>query len=274
MSDMLADPCAVQLPKDLPPTCAIKDIGLYAPSCSSEEYLCTTFELLEDISLEKLLFHFILPGIFDAPSSIPQSPILALADFTLRNSSQPCQSWVKELQRFPIIPLRSRGLSESQRFERLSAVIDPKSSLANLYFDFEDVWPEPGFYNQHRHALSACGITSAATCLTAVERARFYSGYHDPQQLVPKVCSLLTMALDFTTSSSDSSQDIADLPWLPVKRHHEQSLLLLSPSQCRSGGDAALIDCVLGVFNSEVLDCWKDMYISLPRSMLTRARNC
>lgn len=270
---MLADPCAVQLPKGLPPICAIKGIGFYAPQYPSEQYLFATFKLFEDMSLEKLLFHFILPGTLDVSSPTSQMPMLALADFILRNSSQPCHSWVEEINRFPIIPLQSRDPRQPQRFERLSAVIDPKSPLANLYFDTEDVWPEPRFFEKHQHALGACGLVSTATCRIAVERARFFSGCHDLQQLVPKVRGLLAMAIDFTVSSSESPLlDIVNLAWLPVRRHHQQSLALLPPSRCRGSDDAALVDCILGVFDSEVLDCWKDLYVSQPRLMLTRVR--
>ena len=265
-TDMLADPCAVQLPKDLPPICAIKNISFYAPQDPSEHYLSTTFKLFEDMGLAELLFHHILPETLDSPTIGSEAMIAAVVSYTFDWSRRPSQSWIKELKKFPVVPIKSLDAKQPQQYRRLEAIVDPKSNLAKLYFESEDVWPKAEFLQQHYHALEACGIPSKVTGNIAVERARFYSGCNDAQQVLPKVCNLLAMAVDFSMPSLTSSvREIVNLPWLPVRKYHEQSLTLLPPSQCRGGDEGALVNYVLGTFESTVTKSWRNLYVLLPR---------
>lgn len=260
-SDMLADRFAVPMPRDLPPICAIQDVGFYANSEPSEQYLLDTFKLFTDMNLETLLFQHILPPILESPSPGLEVLMAPLAKFTLDNSRRPSQSWVKQMKRFSIIPLQSSDAKQPQQYGRLETVIDRKSSLAKLYFDTESVWVERAFFEKHQHALAACGLPSVVTAHVVVERASSYSGCDDLEQLLPKVRSLLAMSIDLSMPSLKSSlMKIVDLPWLPVKRYSEQSLSLLPPSQCRGQDEAAFVDCILGVFDSRVAKPWKHLF--------------
>ena len=254
----------MQLPECLPPICPIKDISFYAPQDPGEQYLSTTFKLFEDMDLEDLLFHHILPENLDCPTLGSEMVIAALAKYTFDRSHKPSLSWAKELKRLPIVPIKQLDAGQPQQYRRLEAIVDPKSTLAELYFDSEDVWPNADFLHQHYHALEACGLPTKVTENTAIERARFYSGCDDIKQVLPKVCSLLAIAIDFSTPSLTSSvNEIVNLPWLPAKRKNEESLTLLSPSQCRGGDEAKLVNYVLGTFDSTVRSCWKVLYVLL-----------
>ena len=218
------------------------------------------------MDLEKLLFHHILPQILDLPATGSETMITVLSNYIFDQSRMPSESWLKQLNHFSIVPIKSLDPQQPQQYRRIEALVDPKSTLAELYFDSEDVWPKADFLKQHYHALEACGLPNRITENTAIERARFYSRCDDIKQALPKVCCLLATAIDFSMPALKSSvNEIVNLPWLPAKRNNEEPLTLLPPSQCRGGDEAKLVNYVLGTFDSTVRNSWKILYVLFPR---------
>lgn len=263
---MLADVFAVELPKNLPPLCPIRNLGFYSPSSSSESFLANTFKLNEDVPLAQLIFSHILPQVFDPQAMVPEAMKATLANYTFSKSRKPSDTWVTEINRFAVVPLQRLKPDDPQQYCPLKALVDPTTELAKLHFDTEDVFPDRQFFAQHQRALVACGLPREITCDRVLERARLYSSHDnlEPeylQELLIKVQRLLTMSLNVSAPSFQSRvNEVTNLSWLPARKYREAPLTLLPPSQCRGLEESDLVDCVLGVVDSKVARPWRRLF--------------
>ena len=252
---------ATQLPPGLPPVLLPDGVSFFATLGVSDKFLIDTFKLLKIIDLETLMFKHILPNVLDTQAGCREQMIASLANFILDKSLSPSESWIRQLKSFPIIPIRKLDNECTQQFRRLDDLVEPKSTLAKLYFESENVFPQEQFFRRHPRALVVCGLRRDVNCETIIERARFYTSCKNPDSLLEKVRKLLGISLDISSGPVRSRlAEVTKLSWLPVQVNRQQSLTLLPPHQCRGVDQANLVDCVLGVLNARITKAWKDLF--------------
>ena len=249
-----------EAPIDLPPIPEIPGVSLYDLSNQSERYVVKRFKLIEDISLVDLLKHHLLPWAVTVQEGSLITAKEALIEFTFNKSRYATEPWAKEVSKFPIIPL---PLTDGQRrkYRSLSGMIDPTSGLSRLYFGHEDVFPCPRFFEQHKEALKACGISSDLSWNTPLDRVRYYSQCGvDVTSLEAKVKCLLQLRIHEELGSSESSiAQIRTLRWLPGFPTVGSTMLLFPSQKSRGFDESDLVDRVLGTTRFLVNDGWKKL---------------
>ncbi len=245
-----------RLPYNLPALPNIKGLSFYDPTNSSERYLVDKLGLLPKLDLENLLRRFLLPWM----EAITDSSLLvakeALADWIFQQSFWPSSSWLANVISHPIVPLpRCGGV---QLYRCLEDVVDPDSQFAQLYFVDENVFPSKEFFQRNRASLRACGIRNGADSLAMIlRRAKSYSQRIPDGQLVEKV-KLLLKAPITEPISSDFTQNIRRLKWMPTTLAGG-TIGLSTPSKCRGADQGQLVDNVWGITEFYVGNTWSQI---------------
>ena len=199
----------------------------------------------------------------EIPNFLPPLPdIDGISFYDLLNdpkSKYPDLSRAKMLASHPIIPLALNHARDSKRYGCLKDLVHPHSVLSELYFQREDVFPEAEFFKKHKTALNALGIKSVPTWADMVDRIQFFSKC-SADELVQKVKLLLSLRVpsDFK-SDPVMINTLRILKWVPGKRAGEDSISLLSPSDCRGADMSAITDLVLGTTEFLAKDDWKKL---------------
>ncbi|KAL8934279.1 MAG: hypothetical protein Q9216_005988 [Gyalolechia sp. 2 TL-2023] len=251
---------AMQTVSSLPPVPEIPGLTLYRPSDSHEQHLVNSYNLLEKVSRDELIFEYLLP-FFEEQEQEQDDAALAevklnLVNFALEHITRPSDSWKARFCRLALVPKASRS-----GFRSLADTIDPTSPLSDLFFEDEDVFPEPGFFERHRVMLVSCGIIREITPEILLERVRtFASSQKDIQYLNIRVQCTLNMSLpaDFTTTLPPASLgEIRGLKWLPASSLSYDGFRLVSPEDCRASDEKELVDKVLCIVEANVKPEWK-----------------
>lgn len=190
----------------LPPIPSVPGLAFYAPLDTDEKHLLKFFDLLEKVPLDDLFFEHLIPFIGDPEDSIMAEVKLQLVHFVLDKTSRPSDSFKSNFARFKLMPSSSRSGTNGVQFRPLATMVDPTSTIANLYFEDDDVFPEPAFLQRHHEVLRLCGLTRQLTQPILIERARtFATCSRGKQQLMGKVNHLLSLPIDPRSEMTSTS---------------------------------------------------------------------
>lgn len=258
--DLMGYKHSLVIPKNLPPLPQIQDIAFFDLSSPAEKSLDRSFSLLEMMPLKSLLENHLLPWVVSADGSLDAVKD-CLIDFIFSNelSRNPLSSWVDLIANKPIIPISTHGNNRSRRRRCIVDLVRPQTLLSRLYFEHEDVHPEPGFFQKHEAALISCHIKSEPTWADLVGRIYFFSRcLVDAKELLEKVQMLLSIPppLEFISDESNRSR-IQKLKWLPGIPMTGTQLSLLSPQDCRGPDQRSLTNYVLGTTTLSPSENWK-----------------
>ncbi len=263
ISDLTGYKYALELPPHLPPLPQIQDLAFFDLSNAKEMYLVKSFDLLGTMSLEDLLKNHLLPWAIGADASL-EAVKDRLIDFIFSNtpSRKPSLSWIKLVANQPLIPILARTDNASRRRRCLVDLVHPQTLLSKLYFEHEDVIPEPKFFAKHETALTLCRIKKEPTWADLVGRICCFSQcLVDAAEISDKVKSLLSISppADFISDESNINR-IQTLKWIPGMPVMGTSLSLLSPQECRGPDQKHLTDCVLGTTTLSPTGDWKKIF--------------
>ena len=242
----------------MPAICPIPGINFYRSVHESETYLIDSFNLLEQMNTEKLLFQHLLPFVFsNQPVHSVEEVKLSLANFTMTKARHQERSWISKIDKFALVPLKIGDQGKVRAYRRIMALIDPESSLAKLFFPDEEVFPEPQFFERHRAALIACGLQKVINRDIVIERIRYFAQCQNVEELLKRVCRLVSSPLDAATPEDESIvTEIRTSSWLPATSPSGQ-LVKCSPLQSRAIEDSQLCNHVLNVLDSKLHHDWK-----------------
>ena len=256
--DLLGDTVRIRIPRDLPAICPIPGINFYLSIHKSENDLIDFFNLLEPMNTEELLFEHLLPFVFSKqPVHSVEEVKYSLANFTMTEARHQGRSWISKIDKFALIPLKIGDQGKARAYRRIKALIDPESSLAILFFPDEEVFPETQFFERHRTALIACGLQKVITRDIAIERIRYFAQCQNVEELLRKVCKLVSSPIDAATLEDENIvTEIRTSSWLPATSPSRQ-LVKCSPLQSRAIEDSHLFNHVLNVLDSKIHPDWK-----------------
>ena len=261
--DLLGDTLRIRIPEDLPAICPIPGINFYRSPHKSENYLIDSFHLLEQIKTEGLLFEHLLPFVFsnrlfsNRPVHSIEEVKYPLADFTMTKARHQGRSWISKVDKFDLIPINIGGPGKPRAYRRVTALVDPESSLAKLFFPDEAVFPDSQFFERHRTALSACGLRKVINRDIILERVRYFTQCQNVEELLKKVRELINSRLDVATlEDGNMISEIRTSNWLPTTSPSGQ-FVICSPLQSRAIDDSNLVNHVLNVLDSKVQHNWK-----------------
>ncbi len=250
-----------EAPVDLPPIPEISGLSFYDLSSQGERYLVERFDLIEKINVFDLLKHHLLPWAVTVQEGLMITAKEALIEFTFKYSRHATKSWATDVSKVPIIPLPLSDKGHGKQYRCLSGMVDPTSKLSELYFEKEGVFPCPKFFQRHKEALKACGIRSAPSWDTPLDRVQYYSQCGaDIASLEAKVKCLLRLPIHEDLSSSESSvAKIRTLRWLPSNPVLGSTIALLSSRECRGLDEFDLVNHILGTTRFSVNKEWKNV---------------
>ena len=251
-----------EAPTDLPPIPQITGVSFYDLSKPAEKYLVKRFDLIERISIDNLLKHHLLPWAVSAHDGPSAAAKLGLIEYTFQHLHlcHATKASILDVSNIPIIPLPLSDNDDGRQYRCLSDMISPTSPLSELYFENEEVFPCPQFFERHKETLKVCGIISKPERNTLLDRIQYYSQCGaDAASLKAKVKCLLQLPIHKDIGSSKSSiAKIRTLKWLPATPVSDSSLTILSPRECRGSNESDLVDHVLGTIRFSVKPEWKE----------------
>ena len=74
----------------------------------------------------------------------------SLANFTMTEARQTGRSWISKVNKFALIPLETGDREKARSYRRVMTLINPKSSLAKLFFPNMEMFPKSQFFEHHR----------------------------------------------------------------------------------------------------------------------------
>lgn len=252
---------AVQIASSLPPVPTIPGLTFYEPSHSHEQYLVDFYNLLDKISHDELIFEHLMPFFREQGDETLAEVKLSLVNFALENTPRPSDSWKTQFCRLDLVPKASRSGISGLQFRPLADTIDPQSPLSDLFFEDEDVFPEPGFFERHRLMLVSCGIIRELTPEILLDRVQAFAGSQkDMEQVSIRVKLMLNLPLpvDFNLLPA-SLGELRGLKWLPASSPSFDGFQLMSPADCRASDEKKLVDKVLGIVEANVKPEWKGL---------------
>lgn len=266
---------AVQIVSSLPPIPTIPGLTFYEPFDLHERYLVDFYGLLENISPDELMFEHLMPFFKEEQDATLAEAKLSLIDFTLDSTSRPSDSWKARFCRLNLVPKASRPGISGLQFRSLADTVDPTAPLSDLFFEDEDVFPEPGFFERHRDMLTSCGLIRELTPELLLKRAQIFAGSKkDMEEVGIKIKRMLSLALSETFDLLPASlEEFRNLKWLPASSSSFEGFRLMSPTDCRAADEKELVDKVLGVVEAEVKPQWKGLLgwdQTLKRPILTK----
>ena len=244
-----------EAPIGLPPMPEIPRVSLYDLSNQDERHLVERFNLIEKISLADLLQNHLLPWavtVRDGPLVTAKEALIEYTFQRLRDARS------IDIANVPIVPLAPSN-GHQRQYRCLSGMVDPTTPLSELYFEHEDVFPCPKFFQRHKEALRSIGISNKLNWTTALERVHYYSQYHeDVANLEAKAKCLLQLPICQELSSSEPPiLEIRTLRWLPAVPVSGSTMTLVSPQTCGGADESDLVDHVLGTTRFSVNKEWK-----------------
>lgn len=260
MSDLITYKHAIEVPEGLPPMPDIPDLAFYDFSNASERYLVDVFHLVEDTPFETLMKTHLLPWAVDNSGKAKDSLVNFV--FSHPKSRYPSSSWIALIENCPIVPISVSSSNGDRQYRCLKDLIRPGSTLSELFFKDEGVFPEKGFFQDHALVLVALGIKSEPTWPDLVGRIQYISRCGaDVEKLVDKVKCLLNLPVPLNALNNWSTLNlIRNLRWLPGKPAGGGPLVLLSPTTCRGPALSAMTDFVLGSTEFSPKAEWKSVF--------------
>lgn len=252
---------AIQVISSIPPIPTIPGLTFYRPLGSHEQYLVDFYDLLDKVSYDELIFEHLLPFFKERNDPTLAEVKLGLVNFALENTSHPSDSWKARFCTLDLIPKASCPNICGLHFRPLSDTVDPTSPLSGLFFEDEDVFPEPGFFKRHRLMLVSCGIIRDLTPEVVMKRVQAFAGSQkDIEEVSSKVKRMLDSSLpaDFTLPPA-SLKELRNLKWLPASGSSFDGFRLMLPGECRASDESDLVDNVLGIVKTNVKPEWKEL---------------
>ena len=245
-----------QAPINLPPVPDIPGVSLYDLSCHDERNLVERFDLIRKINLLDLLKDYLLPWAV----TVSDGPLVKVKEALIEYTFQHLRgAGTMDISNIPIIPLASTDGHE-RKYRSLLGMVDPASPLTELYFEHEDVFPCPEFYQRHKETLRLCGISTDLSWNTCLDRVEYYSRCRvDVENLEAKVKCLLRLPIHHELGSSPPIDEIRTLKWLPTIPISELAMTLSSSQACRGADESDLVDCVLGATRLQANAGWKSV---------------
>ena len=253
---------AVQIVASLPPIPTIHGFTFYEPSDPDEHYLVKFYGLLETMSSDELIFEHIIPFFKEQTDADLPKVKLSLVNYALDNTLRPSDSWKARFRKLDLVPKASKPGINGLQFRSLADTIDPTSPLFDLFFEDEDVFPEPGFFERHRDILVSCGIIRDLKPETVLDRVRTYSGSHKSMEKVSsKIKRILSLPLPSAFNLPPPLlKELKSLKWLPATSPSFDGCQLMTPGECRHADDKELVDRVLGVLEADMRPEWKVLF--------------
>ena len=243
-----------ELPEGLPGLPDIEGVSFYDVSDSDEKYLVEKLGLLQSANLDTLLQRYLPLWLDNVSKTSMTATKAALVDWILRKSLSPSETWKAIIRSHQIIPMPSA--SGTQTYRCLKDLIDPETPFTQLYFDTENVFPSRKFFDMHKTALHACGISNGTDSPTlALDRARVFASHSADETLVQKARCLFTIPTGINLSG-DEIQELRRLEWLPANSP-DGKLQMYAPTQCRGVGQRHLVDLVWGTTTIFVSREWE-----------------
>lgn len=243
----------------LPPIPSIPSLAFFDPCDTHETNLLDFFGLLEQMPLLDLFFEYIVLHMEEAKDPVMAEAKLRLVDFVLEKNLRPSDSFKSRFSKFKLVHSAVRSSYDGIRFRLPATTVDPTSRISNLFFDDEDVFPEPGFLKRHHEVLKTCGILRGLTPEILMERVHNFATFpRDKLQLIVKVKHLFGLPFyEHFNLTPTSLTQFRTLKWLPVLCSTSKEYQMVSPEDCRAVDDKELVDLVLCVFESSVTPDWK-----------------
>lgn len=274
--DLTGHKYPLTVPTNLPPLPQIQDVAFFSTLDATDRYVADSFGLLETMSSETLLRDHLRPwtvataGSFGAVKDRLVHFLLSAEHF--RN---PSRSWIELIANLPIIPTSAHEDHLRPGRRRIVDLIRPETLLSKLFFENEEVFPEPNFFQRHKTVLNICRIKNEPTWADLVGRICYFSqcqaDFHD---LAEKVKILLSIPppSDFRADNSNIHR-IQTLKWLPGTLVMGGHMSLLSPQDCRGPDQESLTCYVLGSTSFSAWGDWNKILgwdTSIDRSLLLR----
>ena len=248
-SDLIGHKYSLKAPANLPPLPQIQDLAFFDLSDKTERNFVESFELMATMSLEALLRNHLLPWVLavDAGLDMVKDRLIDFI-FTECQSSRLSRSWIELIANQPIVPIHAGKSQSKKRHRCLVDLVRPRTLLSKLYFEDEEVIPDPVFFKKHETALTLCGIKSYPTWSDLVDRIFHFSQRpQDAEELMEKIKILLTFPPPSGFEADEPNiRRIRTLKWVPAILALETQLSLLSPQDCRGHDQRSLTNHVLG----------------------------
>ena len=243
----------------MPPIPSIQGFVFYDPCDTHETHLLDFFDLLERKPLPDIFFENLAPHMEDTEDPAVAEAKIRLVDFVLESTLRPSDSFKSRFPNFKLVPSSIRSGVNPIHFRHSTNTVDPTSAISGIFFDDEDVLPEPGFLRRHHEKLKMCGILHNLTPAILTERVcTFATSSRDQLQLIVKVKHLLSLPLDANFNLTPTAlTQLRTLKWLPVLCSSPGRYQMVSPLDCRAADEKELVDLVLYVFEASVAPQWK-----------------
>ncbi|KAL8996974.1 MAG: hypothetical protein Q9169_003625 [Polycauliona sp. 2 TL-2023] len=250
---------AIRMIEGLPPIPSIPNLVLFDPRDTHEANLLDWFDLVERMPLLDLFFEHILLCIEDVEDPALAEAKLRLVHFVLEQNIRPSDSFKANFSKFHLVHSATCSGPDDIRFRLPATTVDTTTTISSLYFEEEDVFPEPDFLKRHHDILKLCGIIRVLTPAILMERINMFAhSSKDKQQLIVKIKHLLSLSLGASFYLSPTSiTELRNLKWLPVLCSTPKGYQMVSPKDCRGVDDKELVDLVLWVFDTSVTPEWK-----------------
>ncbi|KAL9612094.1 MAG: hypothetical protein Q9204_008979, partial [Flavoplaca sp. TL-2023a] len=250
---------AIRKIEGMPPIPSIPGLASFDPCDTHETNLLDFFDLVEQMPLLRLFFEHIVPHIDDEKNTDMAEAKLRLVNFILEKNMRPSDIFKSHFSKHKLVHCANFSGSDGIRFRLPATTVDPTSTVSNIFFDDEDVFPQPDFFRRHHEVLKGCGIVQVLSPEILIERVHiFASSSRDKQTLIVKVKQLFSLSLGAGFELSPTSLvRFRTLKWLPVLCPSSKDYQLVSPDSCRALDDKELVDLVLYIFESSVTPKWK-----------------
>ncbi|KAL8717029.1 MAG: hypothetical protein Q9225_005692 [Loekoesia sp. 1 TL-2023] len=252
---------AIQIVSSLPPIPTIPSLTFYEPFDLHEQYLVDFYRLLENISPDELIFEHLMPFFKEQRDPTLAEVKLSLIHFALDNTSRPSDSWKARFCRLDLVPKASTPGISGLQFRSLADTVDPTAPLSDLFFENEDMFPEPGFFERHRDTLISCGIIRELTPEMLLKRAQTFAGSQkDMEEVSIKIKRMLSLPLPAAFPLLPASlEELRSLKWLPASSSSFEGFRLMSPADCRAADEKELVDKALGIVEADLNRNWKQL---------------
>lgn len=249
-----------ETPIDIPSLPDLLGITFISPQSLAETALIGRLEALEKADPKFLLDRHLLTWLESIPphsndddlGPVKEKLVNWIFDKAPANSS----TWMNDVFSRSIIPLPRR--TGERQYRSLPGMVDPSSSLANLYDDAEQVFPCLEFFSRNKVVLKSYGLVSLPLWDTPLDRIRHYSkrGLEtDPGKIESLLETILQPRL---LDSEDAVKEIRSLRWLPGTCVTGEPVIL-APNECRSGEESHLVDHVLGTITFSTGSLWRKL---------------
>jgi hypothetical protein len=220
------------------------------------EAILSAFSLATIPSHKELLEQYVIPNLKLFVRTMPSLATYILHPRNLKELDDEAMERLASIKFVPArdpLPSPGAGRKPQAVLKSPTELVDPSTTMAELYFADENVFVREDFLGKFRPGLKRLGMITSVTHQVVFDRLDTYS--RNPDRLA-EVSRCLKKLLDEVPKPPTLGQRHRELKWIPASMEGTDCEALFSPLECRDHSVEKLVKYTMPLTNLDLGSHW------------------